>query len=241
MEFLCLPKLDSQDFDRMLIWLMLWISGALGQRDMEDKLFAFPKESSTSYVRLLPEYSGPFSEATVCMRFHSNLTREYSLFSLATLSRHNAFLLYYYPGKRNQFLLSVDNEDHYYDLQGNNFTEWTSICATWNSSTWVLWIDATKYNKNGKQKDVKISANPIIIIGQEQDSYGGNFKASESFVGEITDVNMWNKTLTDENIMDYFATDEMSGNIINWNALDYKVFEDVNIQPYVDPYPCISV
>ncbi|XP_073493821.1 C-reactive protein-like [Phyllobates terribilis] len=225
----------------MLFWVMLCISGTLGQIDMKDKLFAFPKKSSTSYVQLLPEYPGPFREVTVCMRFHSNLTREYSLFSLATRGRPNAFLLFYYPGPRNQFLLSVDNKDEYYDLQGNDFTEWTSVCATWNSSTLVVWIDGTKYNINAKQKDVQIRADPIIIIGQDQDSYGGRFAASQSFVGEITDINMWNKTLTDENIMDYFAADEMSGNIINWSALNFKVFEDVDIQPYVDPYPCVPI
>ncbi|KAM4012940.1 C-reactive protein-like [Anomaloglossus baeobatrachus] len=223
----------------MLIWLMLWISGVWGETDMKDKLFAFPKESSTSYVWLLPEYLGPFSEATVCMRFHSNLTREYSLFSLATWRKENAFLLHYYPGKRNQFLLSVDNQDHFYDLQGNNFTEWTSICATWNSSTLVLWIDGTKYTKNGKWDDVNITAEPLIRIGEKPYIYGGNF--NDSFVGEITDLNMWNKTLTDENIMDYFAADEMSGNIINWNALYYVTSQDVSIKPYVDPYPCIPV
>ncbi|XP_056402307.1 C-reactive protein-like isoform X2 [Hyla sarda] len=207
---------------------------------MKEKLFAFPKESVNSHVKLLPEHSGPFIEATVCMRFHSNLTREYSLFSLATETKHNAFLLFYHPAPRNQLLLSIDNKDQYYDLQGNNFTEWTSLCATWNSSVQAVWIDGKNYNKN-RISDGNIKANPIIIIGQEQDLYGGKFNISESFVGEITDINMWDKALTDDNIIDYFAANAINGNILNWNNLSYNLTGGVNKHPYADPYPCIPV
>ncbi|XP_056408528.1 serum amyloid P-component-like [Hyla sarda] len=203
---------------------------------MKEKLFAFPKQSSTSYVWLFPELSGPFEEATVCMRFHSDLTWGYPLFSLSTWSKSNDFLLYYSP-EMNTFSLSVSDIDQYYKLQGNNFREWTSICATWNSSVWVVWIDGKKHNIDRKT-NMKISADPIIIIGQEQDSYGGGFETSQSFVGEIADINMWDKALTDNNIIDYFADNEISGNVINWNALRYNLTGNVNTLLYVDPYPC---
>ncbi|CAN2391112.1 serum amyloid [Pristimantis euphronides] len=223
----------------MLLWGLLWSSGVLGKMDMKEKLFAFPKESSTSHVKLIPELRGPFGEATVCMRFHSDLTRHYSLFSLATDNNiDNAFLLYYYPG--SMFSLSVNNNDRYYYPQDNDFTEWTSICAAWNSSVWVVQIDGKVYKKN-VMPNGQIKADASIIIGQEQDSYGGSFSASDSFVGEITDLNMWDKALTDGDMLDYFAGNEMNGNVLNWNALNYTITEDVNRYPYVDPYPCIPV
>ncbi|KAG9480854.1 hypothetical protein GDO78_010235 [Eleutherodactylus coqui] len=207
---------------------------------MKDKLFAFPKESSTSYVELLSDLLGPFGEAAVCLRFRSNLTRGYSLFSLSTRDGHNTFLLYYYPGTRNQIQLWVDHTYQDYKLHGNDFTQWTSICASWSSSIWAVWIDGTPYKEDGVP-NVKISGVPVIIIGQKQTSHGGGFKASESFVGEITDINMWDKALTDENMMDYFAANEMSGNVINWNALNYNLIGEVKKRPYVDPYPCVPL
>ncbi|XP_069820896.1 C-reactive protein-like [Dendropsophus ebraccatus] len=225
--------------EKMLVWTLLCISGVLGQDDMMEKLFDFPKESATSYVRLYPELFGPFVEATVCMRFHTNLTRDYSLFSLATPKKENNFLLMYYPSS-NQVSLSVDNKDQYYSLQDNGFTEWTSICATWSSTARAVWIDGKKYNKKGV-KNLEISADPIIIIGQEQDTYGGGFQVSDSFVGEMTDVNMWDKALTDDNVIDYFAANEVSGNVINWKELRYNLTGDVIIRPYADPYPCEPV
>lgn len=225
----------------MLVWLLLLVSGVLGQRDMREKLFAFPKESSTSYVQLLPEKFGPFGEVTVCLRFHSNLTRQYSLFSLSTPGKYNSFVLFYNPGSIHHLRLIVDDElqgNCYCGLQGNNFTEWTSLCVTWNSSTWVVWIDGKNYDNNGTP-NVTINAKPSITIGQEQDSYGGRFNVSQSFVGEMTDINMWDKALAEEMIMHYSAGDEISGNVLNWNALNYTLFGDVGIHPYVDPYPCI--
>ncbi|KAG9480856.1 hypothetical protein GDO78_010236 [Eleutherodactylus coqui] len=217
------PTILPKDIEKMLVWWLLWISGVGGQMDMKDTLFAFPTESLTSYVELSPAHHGPLGEVTVCMRFHSNLTREYALFSLATRNRYNAFLLFYYSGSRNQFLLSVDNKDQNYELQA-----------------WVVWIDGKAYKTDGFP-DVKISDELSIIIGQEQDRYKGGFNASESFVGEVTDINMWDKALTEENMMDYFAANEISGNILNWNALRYTIHGDVKKSPYADPYPCIPV
>ncbi|XP_069820898.1 C-reactive protein-like [Dendropsophus ebraccatus] len=223
----------------MLVWMILWISGVLGQTDMMEKLFAFRKRSTTSYVRLYAELSGPFVEATVCMRFHSNLTQSYCIFSLATPTKHDGFLLYYYP-ESNALNFYVSNTHLGYDLQDNNFTEWTSICATWSSTARAVWVDGKKYSGSGTpNKD--ISADPIIILGQQQDTYGGGFQLQDSIVGEMTDVNMWDKALTDDNVIDYFAGNEVSRNVINWKDLRYNLTGDVSIRPYVDPYPCEPV
>ncbi|XP_069819666.1 serum amyloid P-component-like [Dendropsophus ebraccatus] len=130
----------------------------------------------------------------------------------------------------------------YPELQGP-FVEATvciSICVTWSSTARAVWIDGKKYNNDGIL-NVTIDAKPCIIIGQEQNAYDEGFKVSQSFVGEMTDVNMWDKALTDDNVIDYFAGNEVSGNVINWKALNYSSYGDVTIRPYVDPYPCEPV
>ncbi|XP_075137746.1 C-reactive protein-like [Leptodactylus fuscus] len=218
----------------MLLWLMLFISGVLGQEDMKEKLFAFP-ESSTSVVMIFPDHIGPITECTVCMRFYSSLTREHSLFSMSTENQTDFFLLYY-SRLKNQFRQVVDSEEYFYDLQ-DNITEWTSMCVTWNSSVWGLFINGIYYKVN-KTSNVEIISYPNIIIGQSQYH---EFYTPWSFVGEMTDVNMWDKALTDENMMDYFADNEMNGNVINWKDLNYFLYGNVTIKPYVDPYPCVQV
>ncbi|KAG8544506.1 hypothetical protein GDO81_022363 [Engystomops pustulosus] len=200
----------------MRLWMLLWISGALSQENLREKLFAFPEESNTSYVQIFPDHQGPFAEASVCMRSRSDLTRQYSLFSLATTNQSHEFVIYHYSS--NYFFLYVNK-------------------LAQISSGLVLFINGKTY-KDGKTWTTEISTDPCIIIGQRQYSYGGGFLASQSFVGEMTDVNMWDKALTDEDMMDYFADEEMSGNIIDWKALRYTIAGNVIIQPYSDPYPC---
>jgi len=60
-----------------------------------------------------------------------------------------------------------------------------------------------------------------LVLGQEQDSEAGGFAASQSFVGEMTGVNIWNR------VIDYHEIASMSkscgtgeGNVYKWS--DFK-------------------
>ena len=39
-----------------------------------------------------------------------------------------------------------------------------------------------------------------MIIGQDQDSIGGGFQTTDSFKGEMTGINMWDRVLSDADI-----------------------------------------
>lgn len=41
----------------------------------------------------------------------------------------------------------------------------------------------------------------VLILGQEQDSLGGNFEASQSFIGKLTGVNIWGRVIREDEIM----------------------------------------
>ncbi|XP_075463655.1 C-reactive protein-like [Ascaphus truei] len=221
---------------RMLGLLLLFagVSGILAQTDMRNNVFLFPGETANSYVRLQPENNGPFDQLTVCLRAYTDLTRSYSLFSLATPAKDNDFLLFPYPHPINQLSVSVGNQDLYYNLTARDTLEWLSTCVSWDSSTGVvqLWINGKLYPRKVFQKGYKINANPIIVIGQEQDSYGGKFAADQSFLGEITDVHMWDKVLTQQEITDVLYNN-IVGNVINWRSLKHEDKGNVIMQPYL--------
>ena len=66
---------------------------------------------------------------------------------------------------------------------------------------------------------------------QEQDSHGGRFDIEQSFVGMITDVHMWDYTLSAceiYNYMDYLKF--TPGNVLNWSALEFQVFDRVVVE-----------
>ena len=39
-----------------------------------------------------------------------------------------------------------------------------------------------------------------LVLGQEQDSVGGRFDARQSFIGELTDVNIWDHVIIEQEI-----------------------------------------
>ena len=40
-----------------------------------------------------------------------------------------------------------------------------------------------------------------LVLGQEQESVGGSFDANQSFLGEMSDVNIWDHVINDQEIM----------------------------------------
>ena len=66
-----------------------------------------------------------------------------------------------------------------------------------------------------------------IILGQEQDSFGGKFDAKQSFVGEIWYVSLWDHVVSLKNLCFPCYT----GNILNWRALIYRVKGYVVVKP----------
>lgn len=45
----------------------------------------------------------------------------------------------------------------------------------------------------GKSFSITLTRSPSIILGQDQDTCGGGFNAKQSFVGDLTDVHLWDK------------------------------------------------
>lgn len=61
------------------------------------------------------------------------------------------------------------------------------------------------------------SGGGVLVIGQEQDSRGGRFSISESFVGRISKLNIWDFALSAETIRELTTTcDDYIGNLIAW-------------------------
>jgi CUB/sushi domain-containing protein len=100
------------------------------------------------------------------------------------------------------------------------------VCVTWESSSgdFKVYKDGAlsekKYNVHtGNQ----ITGGGTWVIGQDQDSLGGDFKKSDSFKGILTEVNIWNRVLGSDEIKS-FAND--CDSLVQGN---YKAYSDFNI------------
>uniref|UniRef100_A0A3P9IEQ0 Pentraxin family member n=1 Tax=Oryzias latipes TaxID=8090 RepID=A0A3P9IEQ0_ORYLA len=102
---------------------------------------------------------------------------------------------------------------------------WYSNCSTWDSATGLvqIWFDGKpsfrKYIISGA-----ITQTAILLLGQEQDSHGGGFNINQSFVGMMSDVHMWNYTLSPCEIQNYMNKGSFTpGNVLNWKALNFQI------------------
>ncbi|KAE8588036.1 hypothetical protein XENTR_v10022295 [Xenopus tropicalis] len=217
------------------IWLCLvFLTGSLAQQDMGGKVFIFPKESSSSYVILKPSVIKSLDKLTLCLQSYSDLTRSYPLFSLATngSGKDNTFVV---VSTLVKTFIYVDQEETMYTAAGG--LDWRHTCVSWDSETGIiqLWLNGRLYPRKISKKGFIINEKTSIILGQEQDSFGGGFDPKQSFVGELSDVNLWDYVLTPPDIEKLLLNrKDMTGNIINWKSLNYEekggVIHDLRLQ-----------
>ncbi|XP_070767370.1 C-reactive protein-like [Enoplosus armatus] len=204
----------------LLLLVMLTACAAIPQ-DLSGKMFTFPEETKTANVRLTTS-SQNLEAVTVCLRFITDLSRNHALFSLASPSADNAFLIF--TGTASDVIkLFIVNKEVPFRAQDNKLNTWHSICSTWDSASGLvqLWFD-------GKPSIRKFTSgsnitSPIVILGQEQDSHGGSFDAKQSFVGMTSDVHMWDHTLSPCEIQRF--VDDLNftpGNVLSWRALEFQ-------------------
>ncbi|XP_077327910.1 C-reactive protein-like [Lithobates pipiens] len=199
--------------------------------DLEDKVFVFPKETNTAHVILRPTITRPLQKVSVCLQSYTDLSRPYTPFSLATPGKDNAFLIYLQPP--NTCSVYINQEVTSFKTDSESL-DWRHICVTWDSDTGVvqLWVNGKLYPGRVSMKGSSIAAETSIVLGQEQDSFGGGFDASQSLVGEISDVHMWDYVLTQADIQKVLSGD-LHGNVINWNSLRCEIKGEVLVKPKI--------
>ena len=113
---------------------------------------------------------------------------------------------------------------------------WHHVCITWTNIEGKLhiYIDgAMKRAKTQFKSGAVISGGGVVIIGQDQDSVGGSFQASQSLAALLSHVNMWNFVLRTFALVDMatgFGTE--AGNTIAWRDLvRSQAFGQVQIVP----------
>ncbi|KAL8184428.1 UNVERIFIED_CONTAM: hypothetical protein K2H54_016759 [Gekko kuhli] len=204
-----------------------------GPTDLERKAFIFPVESNTAHVVLRPARQQPLTSFTVCLRSYTDLTRAHSLFSYATRKADNELLLF----KPNpfQYNLYVGWAVVTFSTADNSVPKplREHICASWESATGIaeLWLNGVRLPRKGMKRGYTIDPEASIVLGQEQDSFGGGFHINQSFVGEMTDVYMWGRMLSPEDQAALQNGGRPSDPLIDWQSLNHEIKGYVVVKP----------
>lgn len=169
----------------------------------------------------------------MCFRAYSDLSRPHSLFSYNAQGKDNEILVF--KERAGEYSLHIGKTKVTFKV-AEVFPSPTHICVTWESSTGIaeFWVNGKPLVKKGLKKGYSVAIQPKIVLGQEQDSYGGAFDVNQSFVGEIGDLYMWDSVLSAQQILSVrHGSYLLDPNVLDWSALDYESRGYVVIKPLV--------
>ncbi|XP_041650171.1 neuronal pentraxin-1 [Cheilinus undulatus] len=116
--------------------------------------------------------------------------------------------------------------------------KWHHVCVTWTTrdGQWEVYQD-------GVQRGSGMNLSPwhpikpggVFILGQEQDTLGGRFDATQSFVGEMSDLQMWSHVLTTTDIYSLASCgSHLRGDVLAWSETELELHGGVSKYPF-DP------
>ncbi|XP_066578759.1 serum amyloid P-component [Amia ocellicauda] len=198
--------------------------GQLGLcEDLSGKVFIFPEYSDTAHVKLFPYKEAPLYAFTACLRFISDRPLG-ALFSIATREMHNGILLL--KERSGFYQVYIQNQMVDFVAVEKRPPEWNHVCATWESGTGLvqLWVNGVGSVFQGLNRGGSVGPLPSIVLGQDQDNYGGGFQIHQSFQGQISDVHLWDHVLPPCEIFDVSrGSTSTQGNVLNWRAMRYSM------------------
>ncbi|XP_072373708.1 C-reactive protein-like [Scyliorhinus torazame] len=189
----------------------------------------FPKQSGDSYVELIPRRCPNLSAFTVCLRAASEASSNYVLFSYAT--SHDANELLIWQGNHGRLVLYLGKLEVRFSLPEMNALL-RHTCVTWEARSHLVtvWVNGERTLQKRIQKAF-VHGGGAIILGQEQDKVRGGFDTVQSFVGEITDVNMWDHALKACEVKTISQGLHCAGgNIISWASVRFIAKGTVHIK-----------
>nr|ADX06859.1 C-reactive protein [Lates calcarifer] len=196
------------------------------------KTMVFPIETSTSYVELVPLKPLDLRAFTLCMRVATELKGEREVILLAYRTEdHDELNVWRELDGRLSLYLASSGESVLFEVPQLEALE-THLCVTWDSSSGAaaLFMNGRKSLTKIYKKDHAIRSGGKVIIGQDPDNFLGGFDQKQCFIGEISDVNMWDSVLSDSTIQDMYAGKRVPrGNVFDWENTELKINGEVEV------------
>uniref|UniRef100_A0A8C6X990 Pentraxin family member n=1 Tax=Naja naja TaxID=35670 RepID=A0A8C6X990_NAJNA len=198
----------------------LWIFGCLrlptpvlGKTDLWNKVFVFPASSATATVHLPVSNHQPLTQLTVCLSYYTLLSRPYALFSYATQSASNDFLIIRFSS--TDYYVYIGGAALNFNVPPKEKPSWEHICVSWDSRNGLvqLWLNGEPLPRQGLKKGYSLSG----------------FDFNQSFVGEISNVNMWARVLPPVGIRMLRNNITPPDPLIYWRSLRYTIKNEVYV------------
>ncbi|XP_063877551.1 sushi, von Willebrand factor type A, EGF and pentraxin domain-containing protein 1-like isoform X4 [Scylla paramamosain] len=205
-------------------------SGTLCEDEISADFFLkFPSSGILDYVSL-EGFSHSLDSFSLCLWMKTDDLNNYGTpFSYATDSHDNALTLTDYSG----FVLYVNGDKQITDVRINDGL-WHHVCVTWTSAdgTWVIYLDGVLNDSGtGLANGTSVEGHGVLVLGQEQDQRGGGYSPQESFVGQVTQVNLWAEVLPYHQVRHIFhQCERYVGSVVGWPDFQWGIKGQVMAQ-----------
>ncbi|XP_011674027.2 sushi, von Willebrand factor type A, EGF and pentraxin domain-containing protein 1 [Strongylocentrotus purpuratus] len=122
----------------------------------------------------------------------------------------------------NSFVFFVNGQSAFTYVRANGDTNWHYISVVWTSETgeWVFYLDGSQAaSGTGLSTGTFVKGRGMFVVGQEQDTYNGSYVVKESFIGSLSQVNIWDYSMTRDEIQSLQSCCSSSGNALSWAQL----------------------
>ena len=128
----------------------------------------------------------------------------------------------------------LENIDIKFNVRNYRHRHWNHLCWSYSSSTGmtVLYFNgklAGNIRQAEKGHTIKSYEDPSdssFIIGQEMDDIDDGFDSEQMFLGELTELNMWDRVLENVTIKHLSECKDVgNGNMISWRKENFKFFD----------------
>ena len=119
-------------------------------------------------------------------------------------------------------------------LSAGNFHH---FCFTWSNTNgdYQFWIDGEVFRKgSGLEEGDMIKKGGTVVVGQDQGNVGGDFDPEQSWIGEVSGMNVWGVVLSEGDVVtEYHDCHVFSGSVVRWSQLyaSESLHGDVSVYP----------
>ncbi|XP_056136813.1 neuronal pentraxin-1-like [Lampris incognitus] len=200
--------------------------GASYNRPTDKFQLTFPLRTNYMYAKAKGSLPEMYS-FTVCLWIKSNASPGAGTpFSYAVQGQSNELVLIEWGNNPMEILINDKVAKLPFLI---NDGKWHHLCITWTTrdGMWEAFQDGVMRGSGENLAPYHpIKPNGVLVVGQEQDTLGGGFDATQAFVGELANLNIWDRKLSIGEIYNLATCNSRAraGNVFSWTEANIEVF-----------------